>query len=354
MTVDFARVRGVVLGQAVGDCLGLPCEWRSEGEVASLYPEGGPREFAAVDRTVFGYRETWASGEFSDDTEMALCILDSYLDTGVVSNDIAHRFREWLAAKGGRGAGRLTKAVLTHPGYVGRPWAVADEVWRAFLQKHPVDPVPPNGAVMRTAYVGILRPWDLEWTHQAAADVARLTHADKRCVASAVALSVAIAVLVTGGAPDQALSEARRRASSHDPGVLPWLAVQTLEEIDLDEGLPRTAGGPPPRVGHTYKAMAAAFWSLSNAAAAYWDRRDAAAMRMTPDPDPAEVFEEFLVRVVRQGGDTDTNAAVTGALLGAHLGLGIPHRWVAGLRLKAGLEARVEALRVRARNVEAK
>ena len=41
-------------------------------------------------------------------------------------------------------------------------------------------------------------------------------------------------------------------------------------------------------------------------------------------------FEEALVATVAAGGDTDTNAAIAGALLGAALGIeAIPHRWVA-------------------------
>ena len=38
--------------------------------------------------------------------------------------------------------------------------------------------------------------------------------------------------------------------------------------------------------------------------------------------------EEALVAVVNLGGDTDTNAAVCGALMGAQYGVGaIPERW---------------------------
>jgi ADP-ribosylglycohydrolase len=40
-------------------------------------------------------------------------------------------------------------------------------------------------------------------------------------------------------------------------------------------------------------------------------------------------FEEGLVQTVARGGDTDTNAAIAGALLGAHGGREkIPARWV--------------------------
>jgi ADP-ribosylglycohydrolase len=44
-------------------------------------------------------------------------------------------------------------------------------------------------------------------------------------------------------------------------------------------------------------------------------------------------FEEGIVAVVSRGGDTDTNACVAGALLGAKLGKSrIPERWVAKLK----------------------
>ena len=40
-------------------------------------------------------------------------------------------------------------------------------------------------------------------------------------------------------------------------------------------------------------------------------------------------IEDALEATVSKGGDTDTNAAIAGALLGAADGLGtIPHRWV--------------------------
>ena len=42
-----------------------------------------------------------------------------------------------------------------------------------------------------------------------------------------------------------------------------------------------------------------------------------------------ESFEEGLVRTVGQGGDTDTNAAIAGALLGAAQGReAVPPRWI--------------------------
>jgi len=59
-------------------------------------------------------------------------------------------------------------------------------------------------------------------------------------------------------------------------------------------------------MGFTLKAMQVGLWCLEH----------------------AEDFEESLVLVIHAGGDTDTNAAVAGAILGAlHGAGGIPERW---------------------------
>lgn len=56
-------------------------------------------------------------------------------------------------------------------------------------------------------------------------------------------------------------------------------------------------------------------------------------------------FEEGLRHVVRLGGDTDTNAAVTGALLGAlHGRSSLPTTWLDVLVERAEIEAEAEAL----------
>lgn len=56
-------------------------------------------------------------------------------------------------------------------------------------------------------------------------------------------------------------------------------------------------------------------------------------------------FEEELRRVVSLGGDTDTNAAVAGALLGARVGrAALPAEWLARLVDGEAIEAEAEAL----------
>lgn len=56
-------------------------------------------------------------------------------------------------------------------------------------------------------------------------------------------------------------------------------------------------------------------------------------------------LEPGLVEVVNEGGDSDTNAALAGALLGARFGAGsVPGRWLHALRDADRVEATVLAL----------
>ena len=56
-------------------------------------------------------------------------------------------------------------------------------------------------------------------------------------------------------------------------------------------------------------------------------------------------FEDELIQVVRLGGDTDTNAAVAGALLGAAVGAsGLPSGWLERLQASVKIRADAESL----------
>jgi ADP-ribosylglycohydrolase len=59
----------------------------------------------------------------------------------------------------------------------------------------------------------------------------------------------------------------------------------------------------------------------------------------------ASSFAEGVQRIVHEGGDADTNAAVAGALLGARYGFSvIPSEWVTGLVFESDLRSRSERL----------
>lgn len=310
MSVNHDQVRGCLYGKAVGDALGIPIEFKSKIWIALKYGEegAGPDKFEAS--------RDFKRGEWSDDTEMAVAIAMTYLASEYQTppmTEYARAFWNWLI-NDGRGSGRLTRSVLTDPKFLEDPHNSAHRIWIRSKMNAAA-----NGAVMRTAFLGLLKPEDLDWTEKHAVDVARVTHWDPRCVASAVAVSIAVALLVTGSTVEEAIQEAEERACQYHDEVGLWMD-RTLEELDLDEGLddPDYPGRPP--IGYTYKTMGIGFWALRQVATGL-------------------SFEEVLQEVLWEGGDSDTNGAVAGALMGAALGFdAIPEEWTSGIYASDRLE----------------
>lgn len=78
-TID--RFRGCLYGQAIGDALGLGTEFMTDEDIAWKYPHGLQHNKQIYqDR----HRKRWEIGDWTDDTDMMLCIADAVIeDKGV-------------------------------------------------------------------------------------------------------------------------------------------------------------------------------------------------------------------------------------------------------------------------------
>lgn len=154
-----------------------------------------------------------------------------------------------------------------------------------------------NGALMRTGIVGLVALDDPTATAEAARRVASLTHADDRCMDSCVLWSEAVRLAVVEGQLDV-------RAG------LPLLPEERRDEwarlIDEAESQEPAAFD---RNGYTVTAFQAAW----------------AAIHATREADGPDHVEAALQTAISIGNDTDTVAAIAGALLGARYGVsGLP------------------------------
>ena len=68
------RFLGALFGQAVGDALGLSTEFMSKQEVDRFYPNG-IEDYSQIVQD--DHRRRWQRGDWTDDTDRMLCILDS-------------------------------------------------------------------------------------------------------------------------------------------------------------------------------------------------------------------------------------------------------------------------------------
>ena len=143
------RFLGTIFGQAVGDALGLSTEFMSKQEVDRFYPNG-IEDYSQIVQD--DHRRRWQRGDWTDDTDMMLCILDSFVACQKVDIlDIARRFKEWMM-NGGMGIGRHTYNVMALGDYTLNPQKAAEIIWKMGKKKAAA-----NGAVMRTSVVGLMK-----------------------------------------------------------------------------------------------------------------------------------------------------------------------------------------------------
>lgn len=292
------RAQGVLLAQACGDALGVHYEFGTppRGEAKMLGGGLGP----------------YAPGEFSDDTQMALCIAQvaatgADLRTAEALDGVAAAFEDWLR-RGASDVGNTTGAVLRDAARrTGRPAERLTAAARAYAARtgHGAS----NGALMRTAVVGLSDLADRTATAEAARAVAGLTHADPlagdACVLWCEAVRVAVAERRLDARAGLDLLPAERREQWAG-----WIA-----EAEKPDAAPRLWDN-----GFVVTAFQAAWHAIATTPVPPEDT-DAGS-------HPRRHLQDTLHAAVRIGGDTDTVAAIAGGLLGAYWGASaVPDPW---------------------------
>lgn len=296
------RVRGALYGLAVGDALGAPYELT--GALAELQRRG-----EQVAELVAG--GGWAKGEWTDDTALALATAEAYADGPCIDPERAARaMLRWLAS-GPKDVGNLTRTALVLMRDRKVPARMAGRVAMAG-KAHSAG----NGSLMRAAPTGLVRHPDDPLLVGESIALSAITHADERCLGACVAFNVVLSSLVFR--PELPLDDVLVAASRSAVIVCPEVAA-LVDGVRRREPL-RHADSPR---GYVLVCL----------------ERALAALRDAPSP------REGLVAVVMAGGDTDTNAAVAGALLGAKHGFGaIPASWLGALQGKRELETAIGRL----------
>lgn len=298
----YDRFKGCIYGQAIGDALGLGTEGMTDEDMAWKYPHG-LQHYSQIyqDR----HRRRWKIGDWTDDTDMMLCIAHAVIeDKGVILGNIARHFKIWKDSDP-MGIGNNTYKVLSIGDYVERPLEVSEYIWKMSHGQSAA-----NGGLMRTSVVGLFP----KAVKACAENICRLTHYDPRCVGSCVIVSELINALVYDK-PRPRRSEMLEMAGDYDERIEEYIDRSWSEDISelMDDDF----------MGYTLVTLSVALW-------AYWH---------------AKSFEDGLLKVVNAGGDADTNAAVACAILGAKFGFSsIPQEYVDGLIYKNQLDEVVDGL----------
>ena len=280
---QLSRAQGCLLGQFCGDALGSQVEFRDAAWIRERYPDG-VREMRDG-----GTFDTLA-GQLTDDSEMALMLARSLVEQGGFDRQkVRQAYRFWF------GSGPFDCGNTIH----------------AALEGSLDDSSEANGALMRISPLGIFGARQLlsqvaEWARQDAG----ITHPSPVCLEANELFAVAISRAITTG--DDAGS-----VYNHMLGRAEGAGVSESLMETLRLARHRPWDDKARHQGWVLVALQNALWQLLHASS----------------------FEDAVVETVSHGGDTDTNAAICGALYGAVCGReGIPERWI-----QAVLDCRPEA-----------
>lgn len=266
------RARGCLIGLIAGDSLGSLVEFQSPEDIRLLYPDG------VRDLEDGGTFDTLA-GQPTDDSEMALALARTLIARGGYDPEAANRaYREWLDSD------PFDCGLTIHDGLLGDPRRESQA----------------NGALMRIGPLGIFGcRHPLDTVARWAREDARLTHPHRVCLDANALFAMALAHAIDRGPTPRELYE-RIAAWAKEEEIC--AAVRACVEE-------ATAGPPDDYMTHMG-------WVLIALRNALWQLRHAPSL------------EEGVIDSVMRGGDTDTNAAICGALLGAVHGLeAVPARW---------------------------
>lgn len=291
---------GSLLGTAVGDSLGLTYE--------GLTPDRQSKLFRDIDRQRF----LFSHGMVSDDTDhacfVAQALIESRADPNLFERRLARHLRWWLAGiPAGIGLATLRSTMKL---CVGVP-PNRSGVWSAG-----------NGPAMRSAIIGLYAgdaPNALcELLHRST----RITHTDPKAEIGALAVAVAAQVAAKADTVD---ADAFRRAFALALDASP---LRGGDAASLFSGLFDQAAASAARSQSTL-AFAKSL-GLDHGVSGYVNHTVPAVLQ-TWLRHPND-FRAGLLDIIRAGGDTDTTAAILGALIGARVGVeGIPKDWLEGI-----------------------
>ncbi|GEM_PF-576441 len=296
-----AQFLGCLIGLAIGDALGAPVDGLSREEIAVQY--GWVDHYLA--RPATATTPALPPGRFTDQTELALCVVE-----GIVSGRgfldpaaIGYRFLRVLDGEAGAFVDATTRQALARA-------AETDQ-----FQQGLADVEPPSAAPLsRVIPIGLLHalaPFNVELFTRDVMRVLGMTHSDLTTLNAALAVAYAVRSLAAGEVPPELLLEDVLHFIDEDlvAANIRQAAALAATGGDIERDLAHLV-----QLGHgpaAHEAVAAAFYSF---AVASNDARRA------------------LTLAVNAGGATRIIGALTGALVGTVVGAdGLPETWRAEL-----------------------
>lgn len=301
------RVRGMMLGVLIGDALGMPVETLSRDSIRLLNDGAGVIDYMDPVQHRVTDTKHLQRGDYTDDWQLTSVVADSLSRCrGFDMNDMAKSHITAMQASTfgwGKGSMRSLQELVD-----GKRGVWDDIMWRKEGQGSG------NGVIMKVSpfsvcALGLCLPQNVSEVN--ILNMSRLTHPDRRAGFSALPVhTFLLEALKHGQAFDmqKVYENAIANVICHEKMGRPYTETVSshLRGVDTTtiESLIETAG-----VG--FIAWQTAAFTLG-------------VYRRHPKD-----FSPALLEAVNAGGDTDTNASIVGALVGATVGMsGIDTKWL--------------------------
>lgn len=279
------RARGCLLGLYIGDAIGAMYEFETESKlrnkcftVNNIIVEGGPHGLS--------------KGQITDDSEMAISMAKSIIENGSYNPKKA---REWYM-----------KWINSNP------FDVGNTVGNALYFNQISADSESNGALMRLAPIAIAdAEKDLETIKKDAEADAHITHNNIIVDSVNVIMASAMAYAISNGLDAEDIY--RYMIDCSEKIDAPDVVKATLEIARTEE--PEMCDGP--NMGWVLIAFQLAVYHMLN----------------------SESISDSIIATIKKGGDTDTNGAIIGMLLGSLYGIdGFPKYWISSVLECAPIE----------------
>lgn len=278
----YDKIKGALMGVAVGDALGATLEF-----TVAHSPNIDEPHNEIIGGGVF----KWQAGEPTDDTDMTIAVAEGIMakpDAPMAS--ILANFKEWAAGQPKDIGGTVGLALDLHTNAEGMYGGATKA--HALLNGRTAG----NGSLMRTIPVALAYYNDMGRVEEISRLQSRLTHYDTKASNACIIYNKLIVEILN--------------ATEHTKEQLVGLAIMdTAYDIPYDK-ISYLDLKPS---GYVVDSLICALWIFLN----------------------TDSFEDGLIKAVNLGGDADTIGAITGGILGAFYGFNaIPSQWAN--KLQAG------------------
>ncbi len=330
----FDKIAGLIYGCALGDCLGVQVEMQTPDEIKRNYPNG----IQGLSRNDY---KNIQSGDWSDDTDQMILLVEMLAEhklnfnirtfTKKLSDWVRKGFQE-LGDVTGISVEPLTSRVVSKDTFLTNPLEASLSASREIKTDYPA-----NGSLMRTGILSISNNWQTTVIYTSS-----ITHVDTRAIYSCWLLTSICRELLLDQIPDLIeLFKTRVSFIKAPEKVADFNAFKRMYTLDKISSKPYTEENlsqllkqlnlSDDRPKHVFKCLGCAIYAVKK-------------IEMQQVHHAAD-FKQIQLDIVNEGGDTDTNAAVSGQVLGAYLGYrNLPMDWIKQLRHKDWLDRRIIAL----------